>query len=501
MAGKVIRRSFGGGFRFRHYIGQPAGTLDCLPIPERVVIPMLQGFGVPLKPLVEPGVTVAAGQVIGRDDASLSSPVHATVNGKVLSIAQIEYAGRNVLAVVIAGDGTDSWVRLEGHSAQHQKLTPGQIEGLLYRSGVSGLGSEGIPTRFHTSVINPADVRHLIVHMTGSDVFNPSPGVLLSGPSRDGFVAGIEILQRVMPKAGVHIVLSRNERALLEGLGKLTAGMPAVKLYAVDSKYPQAAPEMLVTTILGEEFPYGHAAANIGVVIIDAPAVLHAYEAVAEGKPVIERLVALSGPGFLKPVHVRARVGTPIQRILAGRLRDSGEVKQRVVLDSLLAGPAVEDRSLPLDRTVSQLVAVPDDDRRLPFAFARPGLHTDSFSRSFVPAWLPVGKEASTNRHGEERPCIQCGWCARVCPVRIIPHLIYRQARVGVNELLVRYGVFNCIDCNLCSFVCPSKIALARHIRDAKEKLLDVGCDNSSCILPKFDLKGIEEYKGVRSVR
>ena len=501
MAGKVIRRSFGGGFRFRNYIGQPAGTLDSLTIPERVVIPMLQGFGVALKPLVEPGQTVATSQIIGRDDATPSSPVHATVNGKVTAITQIEYVGRNVPAVVIAGDGTDSWVRLEGHSTQHQRLTPEQIEELLYQSGVSGLGSEGIPTRFHTSVISPADVRHLIVHLTGSDVFNPAPDVWFAGRNRDAFIGGIEILQRVMPKAGIHIVLSRHEPVLLESIGKLTAGMPAVKLYAVDSKYPQAAPEMLVTTILGEEFPYGHAAANIGVVVLDAQAVLHAYEAVVEGKPVIERLVALSGPGFLKPGHVRVRVGTPIERITAGRLKDSGDVRQRVVLDSLLSGTGVADLSLPLDRTVNQLIALPDDDRRLPFAFARPGLHTDSFSRSFVPAWLPTGKAAGTNRHGEERPCIQCGWCARVCPVRIIPHLIYRQARVGINELLVRYGVFNCIDCNLCSFVCPSKIALARHVREAKEKLLEVGCDNSSCILPRFDLKGIEQYKGVKSVR
>jgi Na+-transporting NADH:ubiquinone oxidoreductase subunit NqrA len=170
-------------------------------------------------------------------------------------------------------------------------------------------------------------------------------------------------------------------------------------------------------------------------------------------------------------------------------------------LNSLLSGPAVEDWSLPLDRTAVQLVAVPDDDRRLPFAFARPGMHAESFSRSFVPAWLPVKKVASTNRHGDERPCVQCGWCARVCPVRIIPQLTYRQARVGINETLVRYGVFNCIDCNLCSFVCPSKIPLSRHIKETKEKLLEVGCDNSSCIVPKFDLTGLEEYKGVKGTR
>jgi Na+-translocating ferredoxin:NAD+ oxidoreductase RnfC subunit len=194
------------------------------------------------------------------------------------------------------------------------------------------------------------------------------------------------------------------------------------------------------------------------------------------------------------------RVGTPIEQVLAGRLK-AGDLKQKIVLDSILSGPVVEDLSRPLDRTVTQLIALPDDNRRLPFAFARPGLHSESFSRSFVPAWLPVKKVANTNRHGEERPCIQCGWCARVCPVRIIPQLIYRQAKVAINETLVRYNILNCIDCNLCSLVCPSKIGLARSIADTKSKLLEVGCDNSSCVVPKFDLKGVEEYKGVKTIR
>lgn len=500
MSGLLGRRTVGGGLRFRHYAGQPAAETGATSIPRSVVIPMLQGYGVPVEPLVREGDDVFAGQIIGRDDSTVSSPVHATINGKVTAIEELTAAGRSMPAVAIAGDRTETWTRLDGASSNWEKLGTEQLEDLLYRSGASGLAREGIPTRFHSAVIGPQAVRHVIVTQVGADVFGPNPEVLLDARAMPAFAEGLSILGRVLPNASFHVAVSDEGRALAGRLAKLLAGNPKASVHALEPRYPQEFSELLVRSVLNEDFPFGFSAANVGVVVMDVQAILAAHAAVVEGRPVIDRLVALAGPGFERPAHLRVRVGTPIQQFIAGRLL-AGDLKQKIVLDSILSGPAVEDLSRPLDRTTTIVVALPDDNRRLPFAFARPGLHTDSFSRSFVPAWLPVKKIASTNRHGEERPCIQCGWCARVCPVRIIPQLIYRQARVATTDLLVRYGAFNCIDCNLCSLVCPSKLPLARRILDAKEKLLEVGCDNSSCVMPRFDLKGLEEYKGLKRLR
>jgi electron transport complex protein RnfC len=500
MARLLGRRTFGGGLRFRHYAGQPREDVEALGIPRRVVIPMLQGFGVPLEPLIKPGELVLAGQVIGRDDDGVSSPIHATINGTVAEIVRLGYSGREVAAVVIEGDGTDSWTRLDGASASWQSLSPQAVEDLLYRSGVTGLAREGIPTRFRSAVIEPEAVRHVIVSHVGADVFKPDPAMLLGDGALPAFATGLAVLGRVLPQARFHVAVSDEEHALIHRLTRALSGNPQTTVHALEPRYPQEFSEMLIRSVLKEDFPFGFSAANVGVVVMDAQAVVAAQAAVVEGRPVIERLVALAGPGFKSPGYLRARIGTPLEQILAGRL-NTGELKQRIVLDSILSGPPADDLSRPLDRTTAMVIALPDDNRRLPFAFARPGLHNESFSRSFVPAWVPVKKVANTNLHGEERPCIQCGWCARACPVRIIPQLIYRQARISVDEALVRYGAFNCIDCNLCTLVCPSKIPLARHIAEAKTKLLSVGCDNSSCVVPRFDLKGVEEYKGVKSIR
>jgi Na+-translocating ferredoxin:NAD+ oxidoreductase subunit C len=498
---KVLgRRTFGGGLRFRHYAGQPEASIGPLGLPRRVVIPMLQGYGLPLEPLVKPGERVFAGQVIGQDDATVSSPVHATINGTVTDIRRVAVHGREVAAVVIDGDGTDAWTELDGASVDWQKLSSGQIQDLLYRSGVTGLAREGIPTRFRSAVIGPEAVRHVIVSAVGADVFKPNLAALLGDGILPAFAAGLAILGRILPNARLHVAVSDEEEALLGRLEKALKDDTRCSVHALEPRYPQEFSELLFRSVLREDFPFGFSSANVGVVVMDAQAVLAAHAAVVEGRPAIERLISLAGPGFERPGLVKVRVGTLIQDVIAGRLKTGG-LKQKIVLDSILSGPPVEDLSRPVVRTTSMVIALPDDNRRLPFAFARPGLHNESFSRSFVPAWLPVKKVANTNRHGEERPCIQCGWCARVCPVRIIPQLIYRHARVVIDEALVRYGAFNCIDCNLCTLVCPSKIPLAQAIRETKEKLMEVGCDNSSCVVPRFDLKGIEEYKGVKSIR
>ena len=485
--------SLHGGFKFRRYLGQPGAESAALSLPGRVVIPMLQGFGVPLTPSVKPGDKVKAGQVIGRDDGTVSSPVHASVSGMVMAVSDITVDGRKVPAVTIDGDGSTESPRLDGHSTDWQRLAPEKLEELLYLSGVTGLAREGFPTKFRSSVIGPADVRHLIVLIPGADAFNVRPEVLVPDPDR--FTAGVGILARVLPRARVHIAASGNAASVLHTLPR-TDGWT---YQALSDKYPQDATELLVMRALGTDFPFGYAAANIGVVIADAGAVAAAWDAVVGGKPITERTIALSGPGFELPTHMRVRVGTPVERVVDGRLKS---VPVRLVRNSLLAGIEVTDRSQPVLRTDSQIIAALAGAERKPFAFARPGLHTDSFSRSFVPAWLSTGIVANTNRNGDERPCIQCGWCARVCPVRIIPHLITRMAtRLGVSEALLNLNVFNCIDCNLCTFVCPSKLPLAQQIFVAKEQLLEIGCDNSSCVLKKFDVRGIEEYKGVKSIR
>ena len=135
--------------------------------------------------------------------------------------------------------------------------------------------------------------------------------------------AGIEALARLYGDAHVHVVVGRRERSVLDGLEKLLSGTSRVRLCRVDSRYPQAHPAVLMSSILRREFPHGYSPAHAGVVVLDLQAALHVADAIVDGKPLIDHVIALSGPSFRENIHVRARIGTSLEEVVAGRLKFS----------------------------------------------------------------------------------------------------------------------------------------------------------------------------------
>lgn len=494
-------RTFKGGYKFKNYLGQPQDKLVTAEIPAQVLVPLRHGFSLPVKPLVKKGDKVFAGQIIGRDDDNISSPVHSPVTGIVEEIKKLNYFLREVNMLSIrTTDFSPEIQRLPGHTKKWEKLSQDKIEELIYLSGVSSLDNEGIPTHFKSSVITGEQVRDIIVHGVGSEPYNISQDLLLSDENLANFIEGIKILKKIMPKAKIHLAMASHKKYLIERLSQSSAELDWLDIYPLEPKFPQGYDEMLVPTILKRKFPYTYSAANMGVVVLNIQAVLAVYEAVVEGKPLIERIVALCGPCFKENLHLKVRIGTSLNEIVANRLKTS--MPARIILNSLLKGFELKDRHLPISRSLSQLIAITENKNREFLAFTRPGVRRDSYSRSFFSKWLPgIKKLPDTNQHGEERVCISCGYCSDACPVHLIPHLISKYVQIDiVDETIMNYGIFNCVDCGLCSFVCPSKIPLLEHIKKGREKLIEEGCGPDQCILPHFELTGIEEYRGVKKL-
>lgn len=522
--------TFKGGYSFRRFENSPRDVLIEQGIPERVIIPLAQGFGSEVKPLINVGSSVTAGQIIARDDENISSPIHASVSGVVEEIKRIRlflktpplevsegsiledkkdrgglslwmnYSGRDTQMVVIRADRPQkNYARLDGYNPDWTKLNTEEIEKLLYLSGVTSLDREGIPTRFRSSIIGTDDVENIIVHGVGSEPYNISLDVILFEKKLLHLAEGLRILNKVMPKAKIHLALDSRNKQLLGQMKRIAAEYEWLDVYSLESKYPQGYDEMLVKTILNRKFPFGYSAANIGIVVLNIQAVVSIYDAVAEGKPLIERVIALCGPGFKESLHMKVRVGTPLADIVSTRLKQG--IRSRIVLNSLLTGVELNDLTLPVGRAFSQIIALPESDRREFLSFTRLGIRRDSYSRTFASSLVPfLDKILDTNIHGEERACISCNYCEEVCPVQIIPHLLAKYVKNNIiDESLSNFEIFNCIECGLCSYVCPSKIPLLEFIKQGQEKSTLEGHERDKSILPQFKLKGLKEYKQIIS--
>jgi len=493
------RKTFRGGYRFSNLQGQPDDTLEEFPIPLQANIPLRQGFGAEVDCLVKVGDKVSAGQIIGSNEQSVSSPIHATINGIVEKINKVSYFGSDCLVVSIKGDGSSEYQYVPGAASNWQKLSPEEIEKLLYLSGVTALDHEGIPTRFNSSIIQPGDVDNIILHGIDSEPYNISSRLLLKDKNVENLIEGIKILSKIMPNAKVHLALSRQDSKSLEDVSKQATGYDSMKVYSLVPKYPQSYDEMLVRTILKQEFPYGYSAANIGVIVLSLQAVLQVYEAVVKGKPLIERTIALCGPALKDSLHVKVRIGTTLKDVIGLRTKDG--IIPRFILNGLLTGAELKDLNLPIDKSYSQIIAIPENSKRKFLAFISPGFASESYSRTFMARYLSVKKTFDTNKNGEGRPCISCNYCEEVCPVNIIPHILSKYVqRSIIDETLANLRIFDCIQCGLCSFVCPSKIPLAQHIKEGEELLTAQGCTRDQCILPHFDnMRGtIETYRGAK---
>ncbi|MBD3308525.1 hypothetical protein GF339_19015, partial [candidate division KSB3 bacterium] len=295
---KILRRSFSGGYRFARFEGQPADDVMTAEMPARVILPLQQGFGREVPALVKRGDVVKAGQIIGRDDETISSPLHASVNGTVEAVKSFNYFGKKVRAVFITPDETTEWQAVEGASANWPELPVEKLENVLYLSGVTALGSSGIPTRYKSSIIAPSEVQHLIIHYTESDVFNVPLSLLLKEEGLQHFLEGVKILQTLLSGAKTHIAMSSRQAEWLFEIADSLHDQEAVSFYTLKPKYPQHRDEVLVSTILREKIPFSYIPANLGVLTFTVQDVLRVYDAVVQGKPFIDTLMTLAGPGF-----------------------------------------------------------------------------------------------------------------------------------------------------------------------------------------------------------
>lgn len=418
-----------------------ASPIEVLSAPETVVVPMLQHIGAPAVPTVKKGDKVLAGQVIGEAPQPISAPVHAPISGTVVAVTDRPHInGRSVLSVIIENDGQNEWVELDTHPDPVQ-LDREVILSKIRVAGIVGMGGAGFPTAAKLTPPKDATIDYLILNGAECEPYLTADHRLMLEYAED-VILGAKLMAKVCGAKKIIIGIEDNKMDAVAELQKFSG---AIEIALLDTKYPQGGEKQLIKAITGREVPSNGLPFQAGVVVQNVATAVAVAQAVRDGKPLVERIVTVTGPVINEPRNFLVPIGTPLQNIVeaaGGFTEEPG----KVIVGGPMMGMAQVGLEAPIVKTSNGILAL-------------------SKAESHEPNVMP---------------CIKCARCVDVCPVYLLP---LRLEAFGMNEMwdeAKAYGAMDCIECGCCTYICPSKRPLLQYIRVAKNQIVAASRKKSS---------------------
>lgn len=401
--------------------------------PARAIIPLSQHIGAPCASIVEIGQEVKKGEVLGNPGGFVSASVHASVSGKVIAIGEFAVPnGRMVPSVVIENDGKEEWTSLSDNP-DYLTLSSDDLKEKIKFAGIVGLGGATFPTHVKLSPPKEKPIDAVIINGAECEPYlTADHRLMVENPFE--VVEGLKIVMKVLGVDKGYIGIESNKPDAANILKETVAHSRNIEVHTLQVKYPQGAEKMLIKSILDRDVPAGGLPMDIGVVVHNVGTALAIYEACRYGKPIIERVVTVTGLGILEPKNLRARIGTPISQLI----EECGGFKSDAV-KVIIGGPMMGFAQYSLDVPVTK-------------------------GTSGVIVMSPEEYEPS-EKYG---PCIRCGRCIDICPMGLMPSMLSILSEKGHYEDCKDYNLFDCFECGSCTFVCPSKRPIVQFVRLAK---------------------------------
>lgn len=408
-------------------------SIEELPVPDEVFIPLQQHTGTPCQPVVEKGMEVKKGQLIGESKGYISSPVHASISGKVKTIDNFPHPlGIQTSMIQIVGDGKDEWVEQNVTEGGWESLSRKELTDMVHDAGIVGMGGAAFPTHVK---LNPPEGKLIDTFILNGCECEPyltaDHRVMLEWS--DKVILGVQILMKILKVDRGIIGIESNKCDAIELMRQNCSVSNGISVVPLKVKYPQGAEKMLIKAVLDREVPTDGLPMDVGVVVNNVGTAAAVAEAVADRKPLIERVVTVTGDGIKEPKNVLARIGTPFRNLIdfCGGLIDN---TVKVVMGGPLMGLTEHSLEVPIVKATSSLLCLTNKTVQKYKAF----------------------------------PCIQCGACVSVCPMNLLPTRLARLSEFDMLEMTEDLGILNCNECGSCAYACPSHIPLVQWIRIGK---------------------------------
>lgn len=415
-------------------------AIEVMALPDVVTIPLGQHIGAPAVAKVAKGDKVLTGQLIAEAASFMSANIHSPISGTVTAVdMQPNGQGLRQMMITIKREG-DEWVEDIDRSETLVKectLEPQAIIERIKAAGIVGMGGATFPTHVKLSVPPGKKADVLIINGVECEPYLTSDyRTMLEYGER--MVVGVTILKRALGVEKAYIGVENNKPDAIQHLKALVAAEQGIEVVALKTQYPQGGEKQLIAAVTGREVPPPPGLPiDVGAVVCNASTTVAVYDAVQKNKPLIERVVTVTGKQVAAPKNLLTRMGTPIASLveLAGGLPE-GDVK--VLNGGPMMGRAMVNLSSPVTKGCSGITI----------------LSGAEVSRDVVTA------------------CIKCAKCVSACPMALEPYYLSKLSRKGAWDVVEAHNITDCIECGSCQYTCPASLPLLDYIRLGKQTVM-----------------------------
>ena len=428
-------------------------AIAVLPLPDVVMIPLAQHIGAPAVAKVAKGDKVLTGQIIAEAGSFMSANIHSPVSGTVTAVdMQPNGQGVRQMMITIQREG-DQWaegIDLSKTLVRECALSSQEIIAKIKDAGIVGMGGATFPTHVKLSVPPGKKAEVLIINGVECEPYLTSDHRTMLERGEE-LLVGVSILMKAIGVDRASIGIENNKPDAIAHLRQLSAAYPGVEVVPLKVMYPQGGEKQLIAAVTGRQVPPPPALPiDVGAVVCNASTAVAVYEAVQKNKPLVERVVTVTGKGMKEPKNLLTRMGTPVSALIeaAGGLpEDAG----KVINGGPMMGRAMINLASPVTKGCSGITVMSGRDA--------------------------VRREPSQ--------CIKCAKCVAACPMGLEPYYLSKMARKKGWDELEAQMITSCIECGCCQSSCPSYLPLLDWVRLGKQTVMGIIRARSAAAAPK----------------